>query len=249
MKFNLKNKIAIVTGASQGIGKIIAFELAKSGAHVVCISRNKKAIESTVDEITQNNGKASSFPCDVSDSDAFMKIILEIIEKNDKIDILVNNAGITRDSILVRMSNEDWDDVINTNLKGAFSCTKAVLRYMIKNKFGRIINITSIVGLTGNAGQANYAASKAGLIGMTKSIAKEVASRCITANCIAPGWIETSMTDILNEEVKNKLLSQIPMGKIGSPDDIANTVIFLASDEAGYITGQTITVDGGRIIN
>ena len=249
MKFNLKNKIAIVTGASQGIGKIIAFELAKSGAHVVCISRNKKAIESTVDEITQNNGKASSFPCDVSDSDAFMKIILEIIEKNDKIDILVNNAGITRDSILVRMSNEDWDDVINTNLKGAFSCTKAVMRYMIKNKFGRIINITSIVGLTGNAGQANYAASKAGLIGMTKSIAKEVASRGITANCIAPGWIETSMTDILNEEVKNKLLSQIPMGKIGSPDDIANTVIFLASDEAGYITGQTITVDGGRIIN
>ena len=249
MKFNLKNKIAIVTGASQGIGKIIAFELAKSGAHVVCISRNKKAIESTVDEITQNNGKASSFPCDVSDSDAFMKIILEIIEKNDKIDILVNNAGITRDSILVRMSNEDWDDVINTNLKGAFSCTKAVMRYMIKNKFGRIINITSIVGLTGNAGQANYAASKAGLIGMTKSIAKEVASRGITANCIAPGWIETSMTDILNEEVKNKLLSQIPVGKIGSPDDIANTVIFLASDEAGYITGQTITVDGGRIIN
>ena len=249
MKFNLKNKIAIVTGASQGIGKIIAFELAKSGAHVVCISRNKKAIESTVDEITQNNGKASSFPCDVSDSDAFMKIILEIIEKNDKIDILVNNAGITRDSILVRMSNEDWDDVINTNLKGAFSCTKAVVRYMMKNKFGRIINITSIVGLTGNAGQANYAASKAGLIGMTKSIAKEVASRGITANCIAPGWIETSMTDILNEEVKNKLLSQIPAGKIGSPDDIANTVIFLASDEAGYITGQTITVDGGRIIN
>ena len=249
MKFILKNKIAIVTGASQGIGKIIAFELAKSGAHVVCISRNKKAIESTVDEITQNNGKASSFPCDVSDSDAFMKIILEIIEKNDKIDILINNAGITRDSILVRMSNEDWDDVINTNLKGAFSCTKAVMRYMIKNKFGRIINITSIVGLTGNAGQANYAASKAGLIGMTKSIAKEVASRGITANCIAPGWIETSMTDILNEEVKNKLLSQIPMGKIGSPDDIANTVIFLASDEAGYITGQTITVDGGRIIN
>jgi len=149
----------------------------------------------------------------------------------------------------MRMSIEQWDDVINTNLKGAFHCTKAVMRYMMKNKFGRIINITSIVGLTGNAGQANYAASKAGLIGMTKSIAKEVASRGITANCIAPGWIETSMTDKLSGEVKNEFLSHIPVGRIGSPDDIANAVIFLASDEAGYITGQTITVDGGRIIN
>ena len=249
MKFNLNNKIAIVTGASQGIGKIIAFELAKSGAHVACISRNKKAIESIVDEITINGGQASSFPCDISDSDTLSEIITEIIKENSRIDILVNNAGITKDSLLMRMSIEQWDDVINTNLKGAFHCTKAVARYMMKNKFGRIINITSIVGLTGNAGQANYAASKAGLIGMTKSIAKEVASRGITANCIAPGWIETSMTDKLSEEVKNEFLSHIPVGRIGSPDDIANAVIFLASDEAGYITGQTITVDGGRIIN
>ena len=249
MKFNLNNKIAIVTGASQGIGKIIAFELAKSGAHVACISRNKKAIESIVDEITINGGQASSFPCDISDSDTLSEIITEIIKENSRIDILVNNAGITKDSLLIRMSIEQWDDVINTNLKGAFHCTKAVMRYMMKNKFGRIINITSIVGLTGNAGQANYAASKAGLIGMTKSIAKEVASRGITANCIAPGWIETSMTDKLSGEVKNEFLSHIPVGRIGSPDDIANAVIFLASDEAGYITGQTITVDGGRIIN
>ena len=249
MKFNLNNKIAIVTGASQGIGKIIAFELAKSGAHVACISRNKKAIESIVEEITINGGKASSFPCDISDSDTLSEIITEIIKENSRIDILVNNAGITKDSLLMRMSIEQWDDVINTNLKGAFHCTKAVVRYMMKNKFGRIINITSIVGLTGNAGQANYAASKAGLIGMTKSIAKEVASRGITANCIAPGWIETSMTDKLSGEVKNEFLSHIPVGRIGSPDDIANAVIFLASDEAGYITGQTITVDGGRIIN
>jgi|MGYP001445377183 3-oxoacyl-[acyl-carrier protein] reductase len=249
MKFNLNNKIAIVTGASQGIGKIIAFELAKSGAHVACISRNKKAIESIVDEITINGGQASSFPCDISDSDTLSEIITEIIKENSRIDILVNNAGITKDSLLMRMSIEQWDDVINTNLKGAFHCTKAVVRYMMKNKFGRIINITSIVGLTGNAGQANYAASKAGLIGMTKSIAKEVASRGITANCIAPGWIETSMTDKLSGEVKNEFLSHIPVGRIGSPDDIANAVIFLASDEAGYITGQTITVDGGRIIN
>lgn len=249
MKFNLNNKIAVVTGASQGIGKIIAFELAKSGAHVACISRNKKAIESIVEEITINGGKASSFPCDISDSDTLSEIITEIIKENSRIDILVNNAGITKDSLLIRMSIEQWDDVINTNLKGAFHCTKAVVRYMMKNKFGRIINITSIVGLTGNAGQANYAASKAGLIGMTKSIAKEVASRGITANCIAPGWIETSMTDKLSGEVKNQFLSHIPVGRIGSPDDIANAVIFLASDEAGYITGQTITVDGGRIIN
>ena len=249
MKFNLNNKIAIVTGASQGIGKIIAFELAKSGAHVACISRNKKAIESIVDEITINGGQASSFPCDISDADTLSEIITEIIKENSRIDILVNNAGITKDSLLMRMSIEQWDDVINTNLKGAFHCTKAVVRYMMKNKFGRIINITSIVGLTGNAGQANYAASKAGLIGMTKSIAKEVASRGITANCIAPGWIETSMTDKLSREVKNEFLSHIPVGRIGSPDDIANAVIFLASDEAGYITGQTITVDGGRIIN
>ena len=233
MKFSLKNKIAIVTGASQGIGKIIAFELAKSGAHVACISRNKKAIESIVEKITINGGQASSFACDISDSNTFSEIITEIIKENSRIDILVNNAGITKDSLLMRMSIEQWDDVINTNLKGAFHCTKAVLRYMMKNKFGRIINITSIVGLTGNAGQANYAASKSGLIGMTKSIAKEVASRGITANCIAPGWIETSMTEKLSEEVKSKFLSHIPVGRIGSPDDIANAVIFLASEEAG----------------
>ncbi len=179
----------------------------------------------------------------------FTEIVKKIIEKYKKIDILVNNAGVTNDSLLMRMSNQQWDNVININLKGAFNCTKAVLRHMMKNKSGRIINVTSIVGLTGNAGQANYAASKAGLIGMTKSIAKEVALRGITANCIAPGWIETSMTDTLSEGLKNKFLSQIPIGRIGSAKDIANTAVFLASDEAGYITGQTITVDGGRIIN
>ena len=247
--FDLHDKIAIVTGASQGIGKTISLELSKNGAFVYCISRNKKAIESVVNSIINNGGQSSSYACDISDSDNFKNIIEKIVKKHNKIDILVNNAGVTNDALLMRMSNEQWDQVIDTNLKGAFTCTKSVLRYMMKNKYGRIINITSIVGLTGNAGQANYAASKAGLIGMTKSIAKEVASRGITANCIAPGWIKTSMTDILTEEVKNQFLSQIPIGRIGSANDIANTVIFLASEEAGYITGQTITVDGGRVIN
>ena len=247
--FDLHDKIAIVTGASQGIGKTIALELSKSGAFVYCISRNKKAIESVVNSIISNGGQSSSYACDISNSDNFKDIIEKIVKKHNKIDILVNNAGVTNDALLMRMSNEQWDQVIDTNLKGAFTCIKSVVRYMMKNKYGRIINITSIVGLTGNAGQANYAASKAGLIGMTKSIAKEVASRGITANCIAPGWIKTSMTDILTEEAKNQFLSQIPVGRIGSANDIANTVIFLASEEAGYITGQTITVDGGRVIN
>jgi len=246
--FDLKDKIAIITGASQGIGKTIALELSKIGAFVYCISRNKKAIDSVVDTIKKNSGKAASYACDISDSDNFKKIVKNIIDKHKKIDILVNNAGVTDDAILMRMSSEQWDHVVDTNLKGAFTCIKSVLRYMMKNKYGRIINITSIVGLTGNAGQANYAASKAGLIGMTKSIAKEVASRGITANCIAPGWIKTSMTDSLSEDVKNQFLSQIPVGRIGSASDIANTVIFLSSEEAGYITGQTITVDGGRVI-
>lgn len=249
MKFSLKNKIAIVTGASQGIGKIIAFELAKSSAHVFCVSRNKKALDTIVQKIISDGGQASAYPCDITEPDKFKEIVKNIINKYKNIDILINNAGVTNDSLLMRMSNNQWDDVININLKGAFNCTKSVIRYMIKNKSGRIINITSIVGITGNTGQANYAASKAGLIGMTKSIAKEVASRGITANCIAPGWIATSMTDDLTDDIKNKFLSQIPVNRIGSAEEIANTAVFLASDEAGYITGQTITVDGGRIIN
>ena len=246
--FDLNDKIAIVTGASQGIGKAIALKLSKIGAFVYCISRNKKAIDSVVDAIKKNGGKSDSYACNISDSHNFKKIVKKIINKHSKIDILVNNAGITDDAILMRMSNEQWDHVIDTNLKGAFNCIKSVVRHMMKNKYGRIINITSIVGLTGNAGQANYAASKAGLIGMTKSIAKEVASRGVTANCIAPGWIKTTMTDSLSEEVKNQFLLQIPVGRLGSASEIANAVIFLGSEEAGYITGQTITVDGGRVI-
>ena len=249
MRFDLSNKTAIVTGASQGIGETIAIEMAKSGATVFCLARNKEALDITIKKITENGGKATAFSCDISNNDDFKSIILNIVKEYGSIDILVNNAGITKDNLLMRMSDDQWDDVLNINLKGSFTCIRSVIKHMMKKKFGRIINITSIVGITGNAGQANYAASKSGLIGLTKSIAKEVASRGITANCVAPGWIETSMTDQLSTEVKNKFLSQIPTGKIGQSKDIANTVIFLASDEAEYITGQTITVDGGRIIN
>ena len=249
MRFDLSNKTAIVTGASQGIGETIAIEMAKSGATVFCLARNKEALDTTIKKITENGGKATAFSIDISNNDDFKSIILNIVKEYGSIDILVNNAGITKDNLLMRMSDDQWDDVLNINLKGSFTCIRSVIKHMMKKKFGRIINITSIVGITGNAGQANYAASKSGLIGLTKSIAKEVASRGITANCVAPGWIETSMTDQLSTEVKNKFLSQIPTGKIGQSKDIANTVIFLASDEAQYITGQTITVDGGRIIN
>ena len=249
MKFDLNDKIAIVTGASQGIGETIAVEMAKSGANVFCLARNKNALDSTINKIISNGDKASAYSCDISDNEQFNNIVTDIFKEYGSIDILVNNAGITNDTLLMRMSDDQWDSVLNINLKGSFTCTRTVIKYMMKKKSGRIINITSIVGLTGNAGQANYAASKAGLIGMTKSIAKEVASRGITANCVAPGWIETAMTEQLSDDVKNKFLSQIPTGKIGYPRDIANTVIFLASKEAEYITGQTITVDGGRIIN
>ena len=249
MKFDLNGKIAIVTGASQGIGETIAVEMAKSGANVFCLARNKNALDSTINKIISNGNKASAYSCDISNNEQFNNIVTDIFKEYDSIDILVNNAGITNDTLLMRMSDDQWDSVLNINLKGSFTCTRSVIKYMMKKKSGRIINITSIVGLTGNAGQANYAASKAGLIGMTKSIAKEVASRGITANCVAPGWIETAMTEQLSDDVKNKFLSQIPTGKIGYPKDIANTVIFLASKEAEYITGQTITVDGGRIIN
>ena len=249
MKFDLNGKIAIVTGASQGIGETIAVEMAKSGANVFCLARNKNALDSTINKIISNGDKASAYSCDISDNEQFNNIVTDIFKEYGSIDILVNNAGITNDTLLMRMSDDQWDSVLDINLKGSFTCTRSVIKYMMKKKSGRIINITSIVGLTGNAGQANYAASKAGLIGMTKSIAKEVASRGITANCVAPGWIETAMTEQLSDDVKNKFLSQIPTGKIGYPKDIANTVIFLASKEAEYITGQTITVDGGRIIN
>ena len=247
--FDLDNKVAIITGASQGIGRTIALVFAKSGANVICIARSESKIKELCLKITDQGGQASPIACDVGDGDAFANAIKSVTNEYGKLDILINNAGITRDALLMRMNDTQWDEVLNTNLKGAFHGMKSAIRPMMKNKYGRIINITSIVGLTGNPGQANYAASKAGLIGMTQSIAKEVGTRGITVNCIAPGWIDTEMTVDLPEDSKKDLLDRIPIGKIGKPEDIAHAAVFLASDEASYITGQTITVDGGRVIN
>ncbi|MCP4931371.1 MAG: 3-oxoacyl-[acyl-carrier-protein] reductase [Candidatus Marinimicrobia bacterium] len=246
--FKLSKKIAVVTGASRGIGKAMAETYAQAGAHVICVSRNEDALNGVADLIRSNGGSASVAACNVSDLENFQKLIKDTVDNYGSVDILVNNAGITRDTLIMRMSEDDWDTVIDINLKGAFNGIKAVTRTMMKQKSGRIINISSVVGLTGNAGQVNYAASKAGLIGLTKSAAKEIGSRGITVNCIAPGYIATDMTDQLDDQAKDLLISQIPLGRIGSPDDIAATALFLASDEAGYITGQTFTVDGGMVM-
>ena len=247
--FSLQDKIAIVTGASQGIGRTTAELFSKSGAHVVCIARNEEKIKNLANTISKNGHSASYFPCDISDGNLIQNTIKSVINDYGKIDILINNAGINRDSLVLRMKNHQWDEVLNTNLNGAFYATKSVLRSMMKNKYGRIINITSIVGLQGNSGQSNYSASKAGLIGFSQSVAKEVASRGITINCIAPGWIETEMTNDLPQNLKSEIIKNIPIGKTGTTEDIAYTALFLASNESKYITGQTITVDGGRVIN
>jgi 3-oxoacyl-[acyl-carrier protein] reductase len=244
----LENKVAIVTGASRGIGKVIAEEIAKSGAKTVCVSRSESDIKIVSDDINNDGFTSISIACDITNTDDFQKLVKTVVEQFGSVDILINNAGITKDNLIMRMSDEDWNIVIDTNLKGAFNGTKAVTRHMMKQRSGRIINISSVVGLTGNAGQANYSASKAGLIGLTKATAKELASRGITANCIAPGYIETDMTEQLSDKIKNTLIEQIPLKRIGQPKDIASTVCFLASDEAGYITGQTITVDGGMVM-
>jgi 3-oxoacyl-[acyl-carrier protein] reductase len=246
--FSLSNKIAIVTGASRGIGSAIAHNLSKAGAKIVLISRHIDALKSMEAEIKSNNGDAISIVADVSDLVSFTDATSQVIEMWGTIDILVNNAGITRDNIIMRLKEEDWDSVININLKGCFNGIKAVARPMMKAKGGRIINITSVVGLMGNSGQSNYAASKAGILGLTKSIAKELGSRNITVNAIAPGYIQTKMTDSLDETSKNDLMKSIPLQRLGQPKEIANLVCFLASDEAAYITGQTLNVDGGMVM-
>ena len=243
--FNLKNKVAIVTGASRGIGKSIVQKISEYGAHTVCVSRSEDALKKISNSLNENGLSSSYFACDVSNINNFKECVGETVSKYGKIDILVNNAGITKDNLIMRMSEADWDKVIDVNLKGVFNGIKSVSRQMMKQRHGRVINISSIVGLIGNPGQANYAASKAGVIGMGKAIAKELASRNITVNTIAPGYIETDMVDDIQEEAKENLFKQIPLGRIGNPADIATAVLYLASDEASYITGQTIAIDGG----
>lgn len=245
----LKEKIAVVTGASRGIGKAVALAMAENGATVI-VNYNGSAdrAEAVCAEIEANGGKAAVYQCDVSDYAACEQFIQDVIKEYGRIDILVNNAGITRDGLLMKMSEEDFDAVVDTNLKGAFNCIRHSARQMLKQRGGRIINLSSVSGVAGNAGQANYSASKAGVIGLTKAVAKELASRHITVNAIAPGFIQTEMTDVLSDAVKEEAVKQIPLGAFGKPEDIANAAVFLASDRASYITGQVIQVDGGMVM-
>jgi 3-oxoacyl-[acyl-carrier protein] reductase len=246
---NLKGKAALVTGASRGIGREIALELASLGANVaVNFAGNEAKANEVVDEIKALGRDAFAVKCNVSNSVEVSAMVKETIDRFGSLDILVNNAGITRDNLLMRMKDDEWDDVININLKGVFLCTKAVTRQMMKQRNGRIINIASIVGVSGNPGQANYVAAKAGVIGLTKTTAKELATRNITVNAIAPGFISTDMTDKLTEEVKTEMLKQIPLARFGEPKDIAKVVAFLASSDSAYMTGQTLHIDGGMVM-
>lgn len=244
----LLNQVAVVTGAGRGIGRAIALKFASEGADVVCVSRTAENSEKVAGEVRALQRKAWAFAVDVSDSGQVAAAVEKILAEAGRVDILVNNAGITRDGLLVRMKDEDWDAVLNTNLKGAFLFTKALARNFMKQRSGRIINVASVIGLMGNAGQCNYAASKAALIGFTKSVARELAPRGVTANALAPGFIETDMTAALNEESRAALLARIPLCSFGQPDDIAQAALFLASASARYITGQVLTVDGGLVM-
>ena len=244
----LQGRIALVTGASQGIGRACALELARAGATVALAARNEAKLAETVAEIEAAGGQATAFALDMASEESIKAVAKAVTERFGKVEILVNNAGITRDGLMMAMKRADWDDVLSTNLTGAFLLTQALVRPMLKNRWGRIINISSVVGRTGQAGQANYAASKAGLIGLTRAMAREVASRGITVNAVAPGYIETAMTEVLDEKQRTAMLAGIPLGRAGTAAEIAQAVAFLASDAAAYITGHVLDVNGGMFM-
>lgn len=246
--FSLKDKIAVVTGASQGIGRATALALVRSGARVAAAARGVDKLEALVKEIAATGGEALAVPMDVADAEQIKAGFKQVLERFGRVDILVNNAAITRDGLALRMKSEDWDTVLRTNLTGAHLCIQQALGPMMKQRWGRIINVTSVVAQSGNAGQANYVASKAGLIGLTKAIATEMASRNITVNAVAPGFIATAMTDVLPDKVKEELKSKIPLGRMGTDADVAAAIAFLASEEAGYITGHVLNVNGGMFM-
>jgi 3-oxoacyl-[acyl-carrier protein] reductase len=245
---SLSERVALVTGASQGIGRACALKLASAGASVAVAARNQEKLDELVNEISGTGGKAAAFAVDVNDEEQIKSAIKAAITQFGKVDILVNNAGITRDQLVLRMKRADWDAVLQTNLTSAYLCIQQVMSSMLKQRWGRIINITSVFGQMGQAGQANYAASKAGLIGLTMAIAREVGSRNITCNAVSPGFIETAMTAMLGDEFKQTAAKQIPLGRVGAPEDVASAVAFLASDEASYITGHVLNVNGGLLM-
>jgi 3-oxoacyl-[acyl-carrier protein] reductase len=242
---DLSGQVAMVTGASRGLGKAVAIELARNGAKVACVARDAQKLEETVSEITQAGGEADALACDVKDRSSVSKLVDDIVEKWERLDILVNNAGITRDTLLPGMSDEDWDDVILTNLTGAFLFSRAVSLHMMRARYGRIINMSSVAGVMGTAGQTNYSASKAGLMGLTRSLSRELAGRKVTINAVAPGYIESDMTKTLGDVVIQEAKKRIPAKRLGTPEDVAAAVLYLVSPAASYVTGQVLVVDGG----
>ena len=248
MSLTFNERVAVVTGAGRGIGRAIALQLASEGVTVLCVSQSQSSCGAVADLINASGGKAKAYPVDVSDGEAVSTVAGEILKEHGTVNILVNNAGITRDGLILRMSSDAWQDVIQTNLTSCYYWIRNLAHPMARRRWGRIVNITSVTGISGNAGQSNYAASKAGMIGLTKSLARELASRSVTVNAVAPGFIETDMTSVLDERTTEIILKNIPLRRLGKPEDIAQMVTFICSEEAGYVTGQVFTVDGGMVM-